>query len=226
MLTVIIPTLWKIDRLTETLKELENCEHVNQIILIDNTGIERDIQNRKLTYILEKENTYVNPAWNKGVSLSHNDKICILNDDIWFDWDSLKEIDEFISKDIGLLGMSPNNYNISESGKIKFVGIDSDWKTNKGFRPPGYGCCLFIHKENWIPIPEEMKIWAGDDFIFYYQNSRKNYIIEGLRCQGHISFTCNSIENFDQIKINDMYIMKDIIKSGLVENYLIGTIWQ
>lgn len=31
---------------------------------------------------------------------------------------------------------------------------------------------------------------------------------------------------FDPIKRNDMLIMKDIIRKGYVENYLIGTIWE
>lgn len=226
MITVIIPTLWKINRLYETLSELENCESVDQIILIDNTGIEKIISNKKLTYVLEKENTYVNPAWNKGITLSRNDNICILNDDIWFDWTKLKEIEEIISPDIGLIGMSPKNYNLHVDENLTFVKINPDWKTSKGHRPMGYGCCLFIHKNNWIPIPDEMKVWAGDDYIFYYRNNLSNYMVEGLKCSGHISYTCNSLENIDEISKNDMFIMKDLIKEGIVENYLISTIWQ
>jgi len=226
MITVIIPTLWKINRLYETLTELEKCESVDQIILIDNTGIKKNISNKKLTYVLEKENTYVNPAWNKGISLSRNDKICVLNDDVWFDWKKFKEIEPMISPEIGLIGMSPNNYNTPFDENLSFVKIIADWKTSKGHRPIGYGCCFFIHKKNWKPIPNKIKVWAGDDYLFYYRNNLSNYMIEGLKCNGHISYTCNSLENIDEISKNDMLAIKDLIRDGIIENYLIGTIWQ
>ena len=226
MITVIIPTLWKIDRLNLTLKELELCDHVGEIILIDNTGINKKIENRKLIYILENENTYVNPSWNKGVKMSSNDKICILNDDIWFNWDHFKLISPFISDKIGMIGMSSDNYNNPEK-EIKISKINPYWKSKKGFRPYGYGCCIFIHKNNWIEIPSEMKIWAGDDFIFYYNNNLENYIIEGMECKGYMSYTNDIYQNeFDEIRKNDMSIIKNYIKKNLVDNYLKGTIWE
>ncbi len=226
VISVIIPTLWKIDRLYQTIDELNECEYVDDIILIDNTGIKKNISGKKLTYILEKENTYVNPAWNKGVHLSKNDKICILNDDVWFDWNRLNEISDSITQDIGLIGMSPNNYKLSEDKNLVLSKIESDWKTQKGYRPPGYGCCLFIHKNNWIDIPTEIKIWAGDDFIFYYKNNLSNYILDGLKCDGFMSATNDAFQEFDSIRNNDMYLIRDLIKTGCVENYLLGTIWE
>ena len=38
MYSVIIPTMWKCDRLQKTLKELSQHELVGEIILIDNTS--------------------------------------------------------------------------------------------------------------------------------------------------------------------------------------------
>ncbi len=226
MISVIIPTLWKVDRLYQTLEELEECEWVTEIILIDNTGERKHINNTKLVYILEPQNTYVNQAWNKGVGISKEECICILNDDIWFDWENFWKITHFISENIGLIGMSTNNYNLSTDCELRLIEIGPDWKSQKGHRPIGYGCCLFIHKDNWINIPEEMKIWAGDDFIFYYKNGLRNYMIEGLRCHGHMSVTSDSSESFEPIKKNDMMIMKNLIEKGLVENYLLDTIWE
>src|SRR5574343_47874 len=105
MVSVIIPTLMRISRIYQTLIELSKCSHVGEIILIDNTTNTIPIKLDKLTHICEGINTYVNPAWNKGVKLAKYDKLCILNDDVWFDWDKLGEISEFISEEIGIIGM-------------------------------------------------------------------------------------------------------------------------
>jgi hypothetical protein len=97
MYSVIIPTMWKCDRLTTTLNELNEVRSVGEIILIDNTNNAYEVNIEKVRHIKEGKNTYVNPAWNKGVSLAKYDKVIILNDDIWFDWNILDIMYEFIT---------------------------------------------------------------------------------------------------------------------------------
>ena len=74
MISVIIPTMFKVDRLFETITELSNCIEVGEIILINNTNNNVSINIPKVRYIYEGKNTYVNPAWNKGVSLAKFNK--------------------------------------------------------------------------------------------------------------------------------------------------------
>ncbi len=31
---------------------------------------------------------------------------------------------------------------------------------------------MFLRRDNYIPIPEDMKIWYGDDWLFYRQRGR------------------------------------------------------
>jgi hypothetical protein len=54
----------------------------------------------KLIHIKEDTNTYVNPAWNKGVKLSNYDNITISNDDIIFNVDEyfnyITELNPFV----------------------------------------------------------------------------------------------------------------------------------
>jgi hypothetical protein len=229
MISVIIPTLFKVNRIYETLKELSECPFVDEIILIDNTDIKKDININKVKYIFEGLNKFVNPSWNKGVEISTNNELCILNDDIWFDWSIFGNIISHISEENGIIGMSSTNYTHPTVRDFKIEPILSNKKTSKGDRPFGYGCCFFINKKNWINIPEEMLIWAGDDFIFYYKNNLINYEISGIECFGGMSVTSDDEDLsrvFDPIKRNDMLIMKDIIRKGYVENYLIGTIWE
>ena len=72
-----------------------------------------------------------------------------------------------------------------------------------------------------------MKLWCGDDWLFY-RSKKYNYVIDGLKCEGDISTTLDdeSLQaEFNPIKTNDMMTMKKFVEDGLIENYLLGTIW-
>jgi hypothetical protein len=226
MISVIIPTLLKVDRLYKTLYELSICEEVGEIILINNTTNEISLNIPKVRQIFEGRNTYINPAWNMGARLAKFDKLCIINDDIWFDWKYLSEISNYIVEENGLIGMSSFNYN-TPLYPFQINAINSNEKTTRGHRPTGFACCFFIHKNNWDFIPEDMKLWAGDDWMFY-RSKKVNYVIDGLKCEGSVSATLDdaSLEaEFGPIKTNDMVMMKKFVERGLIENFLLGTIW-
>lgn len=236
-MTIIMPSLFKIPRIYQTLVELSNCEWVDEIILIDNTPNTKKLDLPKLNHICEGNNTYINPAWNKGAALASTDCLCFLNDDVWFDWSNLKAISEFVTKDVGMVGMSTENYKSEVINRYQvatnidnnfgFKLIEPTYKSSKGERPLGFACCFFIHKDNWVDIPHEIKLWAGDDWQFY-ANPNKNYVIEGLKCEGSIASTLDdkSLEvEFNPIKHNDMLLIAQKIKEGYIDNYLIGTKW-
>ena len=93
----------------------------------------------------------------------------------------------------------------------------------------GWGCCFFLNKKNWVEIPSNILIWGGDDYLFYQNNQILNYKIEGLKCYGGVSLTADdpSYESiFSPIKRQDMLNMREYVKSGSIQNYLLGTIWQ
>lgn len=226
MISVIIPSLMRIPRIYNTIQELSICDSVGEIILIDNSDNFIQMNVPKLRHICEGKNTYINPAWNKGVEISKFDKLCFMNDDIWFDWSYLKIIDEFITEDVGVVGMSSENYR-NPSTDFKFVSPLPDGKTTMGYRPIGFACCFFMHKKNWDRIPDDLKIWAGDDWLFY-RSRKPNYLMEGIKIDGSLSSTLDdkSLESeLGPIKTCDMINMKKYVEQGLVENYLMGTKW-
>jgi hypothetical protein len=196
MYSVIIPTMWKCDRLHETLFELNNHPSVGEIILIDNSSIEHALPKlEKLIYILEEKNTFVNPAWNKGVSLSKYDKLLILNDDTWFDWNVMIPLSQFVTEQFGCIGMCEANYTIEDTQtELELVPINH--------RIGGFGTAFFIHKSNWIPIPDTMKIFCGDDWLFVTNRNsvKQNLMISNFKVNGYISATTTELSKNEEIE--------------------------
>ena len=84
--SIIIPTLWKSNRIHKLLRDLIKCQFVDEIILIDNAGkfFEYYEALDKVKLVQAGENIYVNPAWNLGIKIAKNNCVAILNDDINF----------------------------------------------------------------------------------------------------------------------------------------------
>jgi hypothetical protein len=190
MYSVIIPTLWKCDRLEETLIELNNNPIIGEIILIDNSGVKHDLSNlEKLNYILEEENTFVNPAWNLGVELAKNNLVCLCNDDIIFD-PKLFEIISNQKLEKQIIGCHFDCFN----------GFSQDFHLINGHSiGDGWGCLLFFQKKYFVPIPNSYKIWCGDDWLvshFLFTKSLKWTILKKMR-------ESSNLPNLNSISIQD-----------------------
>jgi len=113
----------------------------------------------KIKYLPQDGNIYVNPAWNLGVDISIYKNICISNDDILFNTDVFDWIQPHIDK--GVIGMWTGNYygeNVDKPYEIQPIGG----------RPWGWGCLIFIQKDNWVRIDERLKIACGDDWLIHH----------------------------------------------------------
>jgi hypothetical protein len=188
MLSVIIPTIWRSPYVLDLLNYLNETSIVGEIILIDNdiTKSKDTSHIRKLKVIRNSKNNFVNPSWNQGVAVSSYDNLCIANDDLILPRKVLELADSFISPDINMVGLSPivYDYIYDDINFIKEPDLITLQFTPK--RLFGYGCCYFIHKDNWVDIPEDIKIQYGDDFLFY-TSKKKNYILDGFKIVGKIS---------------------------------------
>jgi len=196
MFSIVIPTLWKSTRIHKLLSGLIECASVGEIILIDNNSKFFNYYEslNKVKLIQPKENLYVNPSWNLGIKLAQYDYIGLCNDDIEFDstiFDILISNSESISNKA--IGMHSGNYHLNFSQEIKLVPTtDRNW---------GWGCLILIEKKNWINIPENIKIWCGDDFIFH-NKLIQCYNLEGLLIQTEMSTTSDEVI-FNEIKRQD-----------------------
>jgi len=206
--------MWLVDGFKKHLEKISAIEEIGEIILIDNTINPPDLDIPKVIHIKEYKNTFINPAWNKGVKLAKYNKICISSDDIDFDTKIFSAIFPHITNDKGFIGL----YEFWGQGvwqdKLGGIKPDNDNYTScprdlpllicpyGGGRRHGFACLFFFHQENWITIPDQLKIFCGDDYIL--DNSLKpNYGIINLDIWGKPSQTV-FIPELKTVRDNDI----------------------
>lgn len=184
--SVVIPTLWRSKRIHPLLNSLVACPNVDEIIIIDNSkGYDKYYKEMKKVRVLRPHfNIYVNPAWNYGAEYAKNNSIALVNDDISFDTRIFEKFDENELKSKGFIGMSSENY---EDG-VEYNPTLEPWKGEIVLN--GWGCIIMFHKDHWKPIPPELKIWYGDNYMREI-NPAPSHILKGLPIKTEMSTTSN-----------------------------------
>jgi len=195
MISIVIPTLQKrIDVLENLIKTLNNDPSVGEIILIDNCIKGMSFNYNKLRVILPEKNMYVNLSWNLGVKEAKYDYVALLNDDIIISEKIcstvLKKIKEY--NNIGIIGFSKEFVKVITDENI--IPEDNDIilkKTN--FINAQFGIAMFFKKDLYPMIPEDLKIWYGDCYIFEkFKQKYQNYLITCQEIYHYGSLTSSS----------------------------------
>lgn len=212
--TIVIPTLWKSNRIHQLLRDLVGSKFVDEIILIDNAGkfFEYYEALDKVKLVQVEENIYVNPAWNLGIKIAKNDLIALINDDINFDTNIFGVIDENILNQFGIVGMGEGNYK-EQIDETKGPYLDA-WKP--GVNDWGWGCMILLNKKNWIDIPEDIKIWYGDNIIKDVNPSPKA-CLRNFKVETEMSTTSDEKE-WDEVKKKDYENFINYLRNGKVTN--------
>lgn len=212
--TVVIPTLWKSDRTKKLIEDLRKCEYVDEIIIIDNTSPdEMDMFHEPKTRLVSKgENIYVNPAWNWGIELAKNECIALVNDDINFDPNIFGVITENTLMYTGIIGMGEGNYK-DPIDEERGPYIDM-WKP--GVNDWGWGCMILLKKSHWKPIPNEIKIWYGDNIIKDINPVAKG-CLRNFRVETEMSTTSDE-KQWDEVKKKDYEYFINYLRYGKTTN--------
>lgn len=201
MFTCIIPTLWKSNRTVKLVNDLCACESVGEVIIIDNepnlpnfstTSLHRvQVQQQTKVKIVKMErNIYVNPAWNMGVDLATYEDISLINDDVNFNADVFKLFDDGSLVNKGVIGMDSANYKLLEDKTFSL-------ETGRPKITLGWGCIIFVNKKNYIPIPDDLLIWCGDNWL----STRLPFsVLMGLKVTTEMSTSCR---HFNKVTVED-----------------------
>lgn len=211
--SIIIPTLWKSDRTKKLLSDLNECEYVDEIIVIDNEydGYQ-DTKVEKIRFVSFGGNIYVNPAWNKGIELARNNQIALLNDDINFNPNIFGIIDKNVLDTFGIIGMGEGNYKTpTDEERGPYLDV---WQP--GVNDWGWGCFIIFDKKNWIDIPDNIKIWYGDNFIKDVNPSPKA-CLRNFKVETEMSTTSDETE-WDVVKKQDYENFINYLRYGQVTN--------
>lgn len=157
-IAVIIPTMWVAGELEQSIRQLVSYDQVGEIIIIDNNVSSRPqwISGHASIRILSSDfNRGVAASWNLAVSLASSDLICLLNDDIQVDQSVFRWVSVTGLSSCSVLGMASDLFEYSGPFRVKRVDL----------RPDGWGQCMFLRREQYIPIPL-LHSFFTDDFLF------------------------------------------------------------
>ena len=196
-LSVIIPTLQKRPEfLIQLTESLVKDDAVGEIIIIDNSTKGFEFNNEKVRVIVPKENLFVNPSWNLGAREAKFEYLGILNDDICIPEGFCSKILETITDDTGVIGTDGYSM-INKSYEPESITDNSFSLEETPFLTYNFGVMMFMHKSCYCEIPEDLKIFYGDDYLFKMNKKRKkhNYVIENLKMYHYGSLSSKSFSD-------------------------------
>jgi hypothetical protein len=200
-LSIVIPTLWLVDFFKSTLEKLHGCELVDEIVIISNSKNRLDLSHLSKVKILQmSSNIGVNPAWNIGVAHASNDDVLVINDDYIFDLEFLNKVIE-LKDDYAMLAVNPDKQ------ATEVVSITK--------RPDGFGCAFYINKKDYATIPEDLKIYFGDDWLFQncLLNEGKVGLVPNIKDNGVLSISSKSFAHIVLIEFHNYMKHLDSIQN-------------
>lgn len=220
MLSIVIPTIQKnISVLNKLVSELVEEELIGEIIIIDNSLKGFTCNAEKVKVLTPETNLYVNPAWNFGIKNIKYEFFGILNDDILLPKNFCKQVYNFLknNKNAGLIGLDdsivkntmPDDF---EEYPPEADLIFSECKSHLSIRY--WGSAIFGHKDNYYQIPEDIKVWCGDNFLLKKNkdNKKMNFKISGVEIK-HLSSLSSGDPKFKKIKELDIHNYSKIDKA-------------
>ena len=182
VLSIIVPVYNQFEYTQMLLTDLHKVTTPFELIIIDNASEDKTetfFTNRvpyydylvDYKYLRQDRNIYVNPAWNLWVSQASWEYIMIINNDItidavWFEKPLINALFDNVM-------ISSPLYTVWEDT----ISNDKIWYQNNRYNPNNIcGHCFVMRKEHYPVIPESLRIWFWDNFI--YETMKKRGMIQ------------------------------------------------
>lgn len=173
MITLVVPVHNQLEVTDQFLNYVSyNIVIPEKIILIDDNSTEdmksliEKYNKLPIQYIRHNKNEGVNYSWNEGLRLSKTPYISIFNNDIIINKYFFKKIIETfkLNNKFGIVC----GQTLRRSKNIKLTD-DSPPTTQMMTRREGWAFTIKKEMSDLIPdIPKELKIYCGDDYLFFY----------------------------------------------------------
>lgn len=186
--TVIIPTLQRSDELRAIVSQCARHQLVQEVIVINNAAHPISFRESNVRVLNQEQNIFVNPAWNLGVAEAKTEYIALVNDDIRFEDEALDHSARVLRRGFySIVGPDKTCFRGHQSRNISHRIAPFDTTTF------GFGTFMCMRRNNYVPIPEEMPIWGGDDWLFIQQR-RPNAVLVHTEFRTKGSTTTSSPE--------------------------------
>lgn len=206
MISVIIPTLQKnLELLKALVNNLNKDSAVGEIIIVDNSLQGFDYGFEKVRTIIPEENLYVNPSWNLGVTEAKYDYIALFNDDVLVSDNFCAQMFPYMSEDKGILGSFGDRVVCIKDETIFQPFEERTMKVSPtDCMINGFGIIMAGHKSAFPHIPEVMKVYGGDNFLFKMNSNanKQNYLVYGLEMR-HFGNLSSSNPILNEMKERD-----------------------
>jgi ubiquinone/menaquinone biosynthesis C-methylase UbiE/GT2 family glycosyltransferase len=153
------------------------------------------------------ENLPLNHLWNWFVENSHTPFICLLNNDVRIPPNFLSSALKVFEKEpkVGFVNHTTNSLEFSEwDDNLNYVVMDNPYR--QGWDP-------IFRKSSYFPIPESLKFFYGDDFIYskLYENGEKGaYVLNSPILHFERSTTIEKGGRRDCSEDHDSFIKLDL----------------
>ena len=202
-----MPSLKPASEMMEQFNSISSQVPDVEILYVDNSESNEDCSHPSVTHLNKgKKNIFVNPSWNLGASKAKFDILLIFQDDIDINWCVVPDALKYVIPETGMVG--PHTYHTmisNDTGKFRSPQppskITASWAQD---RMAGYGMAFFIHKDSYVPIPDDLKIMWGDEWLFR-KNPKKNLLLDQLEVLGDVG---KSSSNFNEVSERDSFLFK------------------
>lgn len=193
--SVIIPTLQRAKELHDLVEICAAHPLVLEVLVINNAPEPLHWASPKVRVLQQAENIYVNPAWNLGAREARGRYLAILNDDVLFDPALFVKVARVLRlPGVGMIGSGRECFEGDAGASLCLRPVFE--------RPHSYGVAMFMRRSHYQPIPEQMRIFCGDDWLFQAQGA-PNYRITGFHMRTDMSATSGA-PAFNPVKDADV----------------------
>lgn len=162
--SVVIPTLQKSNQLREIVSICATHPLVLEVLVINNSPQPLTWKTPKVRVLQQEQNIFVNPAWNLGAREARGEYLAIINDDVVFDPVALTHTAKILQRGrFGIVGPDRSTFTESTSAR------PSHRLARGSGTIFGFGTFMCMRRADYVPIPEEMRIWGGDDWLILNQ---------------------------------------------------------